>query len=152
MVILEENETEECRDLQGVALRATKDIHAEEEVYISYGEIDTWKQVFTCVCCKCSGRCNSQPPSPTVHGTWLQSIKKALNPSPQLPYKDIETSLKNDHVTLHHSIARQGIHPKPSRATNPHEICIQRTSNPKSFSYLAVQETVPLGPQIKVFL
>jgi hypothetical protein len=34
MVILRENETGEWRDLQGVALRATKDIHAEEEVYI----------------------------------------------------------------------------------------------------------------------
>jgi hypothetical protein len=119
MVILRENETGEWCDLQGVALRATKDIHTEEEVYISYGEIDTWKKVFTCVCCKCSGHCNSQPPSPTAHDTWLQSIKNALNPSPQLQYNDIETNLKNDHVTLHHSIARQGKQPKPIRAAKP---------------------------------
>jgi hypothetical protein len=152
MVILEENETEEWRDLQGVALRATKDIHTEEEVYISYGEIDTWKKVFTCVCCKCSGRCNSQPPSPTAHDTWLQSIKNALNPSPQLQYNDIETNLKNDHVTLHHSIARQGKQSKPSRTAKPQEICIQQASNPRSFSYLTVQETAPTGPQIKAFL
>jgi hypothetical protein len=152
MVILEENETEEWRDLQGVALRSTKEIQAEEEIFISYGEIDTWKQVFTCACCKCSGRCNSQPPSPTAHDTWLQSIKSALNPSPQIRYKDIETNLKKDHVALHHSITRQGKQPKASRAAKPKEICIQQASNPKSFSYLAVQEMVPLVPQIQTFL
>jgi hypothetical protein len=152
MVILREDETGEWRDLQGVALRATKDIHTEEEVYISYGEIETWKKVFTCACCKCSGRCNSQPPSPNAHYTWIQNIKNALNPSPQLKYNDIETKLKNDHVTLCHSIARQGKQSKPSHAAKPHEIYIQQMINPRSFSYLAVQETAPIAPQIKAFL
>jgi hypothetical protein len=125
MVILGEDETGEWRDLQGVALRTTKDIHTEEEVYISYGEIDTWKKVFTCDCYKCSGRCNSQPPSPTTHYTWFQSIKNVLNPSSQLKYNDIETNLKKDHVTLCHDTARQGKQPKPSHAAKPQEICIQ---------------------------
>jgi hypothetical protein len=152
MVILEEDEAGEWRDLQGIALRATKDIYTEEEVYISYGEIDTWKKVFTCVCCKCSGRCNSQLPSPTAHYTWLQSIKNALNPSPQLKYNDIEANLKKDHVTLYHDTARQGKQPKPSRAAKPQEICIQQTSNPRSFSYLRVQATAPIVSQIRAFL
>ena len=152
MVILREDETGEWRDLQGVALRATKDIHTEEEIFISYGEIDTWKQVFTCTCCKCSGRCDPQPPAPTAHRTWLQGIRNALNPSPQVEYSEIEANLKKDHITLFHDTARLGKQPRPSRAAKPQEICIQQASNPRSFSYLPIQETAPLAPQIKAFL
>ena len=49
MIILREDDrTGEWRNLQGVALRATRDIQTKEEIFISYGEIDTWKKVFTC--------------------------------------------------------------------------------------------------------
>ena len=102
MVILREDETGEWRDLQGAALRATRDIHLEEEIFISYGEIDTWKSVFTCTCCKCSGRCDPQPPSPTAHSTWLHNISNALNPLPHAEYSIIEANLKKDHVALFH--------------------------------------------------
>ena len=153
MIILREDKTgKEWRDLQGVALRATKDIHTEEEIFISYGEIATWKKVFTCTCCKCSGRCDPPPPSPTAHRTWLMRIRNSLNPSPEVEYSEIEANLKQDHATLFHDTARQGKQPRPSCGTKPQEICIQRATNPRSFSSLAIRETAPLAPQIKVFL
>ena len=129
MVILKEDDkTGEWRDLQGVALRAKRDIQTDEEIFISYGEIDTWKKVFTCACCKCSDLCDPQPPPPTVHRTWLQGIRNALNPSPQGEYSEIEANLKKDHVTLFHDTARQGKQARTSRAAKPQEICIQHTN------------------------
>jgi hypothetical protein len=153
MVILREDKTgKEWRDLQGVALRATKDIHTEEEIFISYGEIATWKKVFTCTCCKCSGRCDPQPPPITAHCTWIMRIRNSHNPSPEVAYREIEANLKRDHATLFHEAARPGKQPRPSCGTKPQEICIQQATNPRSFSSLAIRETAPLAPQIKAFL
>ena len=151
MVILREDDAGEWRDLQGVALRATRDISTEEEIFISYGEIDTWKKVFTCACCKCSGRCDPQPPPPTAN-QWPQSIRSASNLSPNVKYSELETDLKKDHITLFHSSLKQGKQPKPNRTAKPGEICVQRANSPRTLLNLTVLETTPLEPQIRDLL